>query len=388
MALNKIGDDNLYIGGYVALTNKIGLSRANITHVVSVLRMNPNDERLAGFKGHLHIPVDDVDDEDLLQYFPTANAFIREGLATGGGVLVHCAMGKSRSATICIAFLLHRQPDVLDPQKALELIRQSRPLCEPNNGFMEQLRIYHQMGCPDNVVDHAFYKRWQYHRAVEESVACGRGPELEEIRFEDENAVEAGARADAVDNGKETEIRCRKCRRKLATSSFIIPHDPQTSSRKSHKSQKSQAFAPPSTLIAADCAHIFLHPLTWMRPSLFPTPHTDNNPNAPSTSAEPEPSPDSPLSGRLSCPNTSCGANLGKFSWPGMQCSCGTWVVPAIALARARVDVVDASVRKGVGRSGAGIRLPPGMVRGVQGFSLGSGVEEGNGGNGGGRGVL
>lgn len=39
--------------------------------------------------------------------------------------------------------------------------------------------------------------------------------------------------------------------------------------------------------------------------------------------------------------------------------------MPAIALARARVDVFDASTRKGgpAGVVGAGIRMPPGMIR-------------------------
>lgn len=115
-----------------------------------------------------------------------------------------------------------------------------------------------------------------------------------------------------------------------------------------------------------------------MRPSLFPVPYPDDNPNTPGADAdaEPEPSPDSPLSGRLSCPAAACGANLGKFAWPGMQCSCGAWVVPAIALARARVDVVDASVRKGVAAGGAGIRLPPGMIRGGSAGSPQSGRDD------------
>lgn len=116
-------------------------------------------------------------------------------------------MGKSRSATICIAYLLHRQPGALTPQSALALVRESRPLCEPNDGFMEQLELYHEMGCPDDVTDHPLYKRWLYRRDVEESVACGRAPELKSVRFEDEQPIKSQNAT-----GPTVEIRCRKCR--------------------------------------------------------------------------------------------------------------------------------------------------------------------------------
>lgn len=114
------------------------------------------------------------------------------------------AMGKSRSATICIAYLLHKQRSALTPQSALALIRETRPLCEPNDGFMEQLNLYHEMGCPDEVTDHPVYQRWLYRREVEESVACGRAPEMKSVRFEDEQPQQ---------RSKPTvEIKCRRCR--------------------------------------------------------------------------------------------------------------------------------------------------------------------------------
>lgn len=120
-------------------------------------------------------------------------------------------MGKSRSATVCIAYLLHQQRSGLTPQSALEVIRQSRPLCEPNDGFMEQLNLYHEMGCPDEVADHPVYQRWLYRREVEESVACGRAPELKSVRFEDEQPQRPQEPAAQV-----VEIKCRKCR-------FVFP---------------------------------------------------------------------------------------------------------------------------------------------------------------------
>lgn len=50
--------------------------------------MRPDENLTEGFQ-QLKIEVDDVDDEDLLQYFASANAFIQAGLDAGGGVLVH-----------------------------------------------------------------------------------------------------------------------------------------------------------------------------------------------------------------------------------------------------------------------------------------------------------
>ncbi|PWY86201.1 phosphatases II [Aspergillus heteromorphus CBS 117.55] len=365
MAMNQIPGLNIYIGGLVApspsctkpspspghdslssrgltssimaLKNKAALTRANITHVVSVLRLSDADEALDPFQ-QLCIEIDDIENEDLLEHIPVALEFIQSGLDAGGSVLVHCAMGKSRSAAICIAYMLHRQPTALTPESALDIIRQNRPLCEPNSGFMEQLSVYHQMGCPAEVLTHPVYGRWLYRREVEDSVACGQAPKMGSVLFEDEQSHHPNETV-----GRQTEIKCRKCRRKLATTPFIIPHTPKKDVRA------------PTT----ECAHVFLHPLTWMRPSLFPNVNSSSSKSPYGTPPE-----EAPLSGRLTCPNTGCGANIGKFAWQGMQCSCTEWIVPAIGLAKARVDISNSvNISRGPGNLAAatGIRLPPGM---------------------------
>lgn len=70
--------------------NKAALARADISHVLSVLRLNPAEE-METFKSyqHLSIGLDDVDDENLLEQIPAAIKFIQSGLNGGGGVLVH-----------------------------------------------------------------------------------------------------------------------------------------------------------------------------------------------------------------------------------------------------------------------------------------------------------
>jgi dual specificity phosphatase 12 len=257
-------------------------------------------------------------------------------------------MGKSRSATIIIAYLLwtslrnrcscpapdqsrdlplppDENSEILTPEAALGLLRQGRPLAEPNDGFMEQLHLYHSMGCPDSIGSHPKYQRWLYQKTVRDSLDINRPPDIDNVRFEDEYEEDSES---SVNVGKrEIDMKCRKCRRLLAKSNFLIEHEP------------------PRGGDARDCAHLFLHPLSWMRESLK----------------------EGELDGRLCCPNPKCGANIGKFAWQGMRCSCGGWVTPGFGLARGRVDEVtvlrktghgDAS---GVAAAAAGIRLPPNM---------------------------
>ncbi|TKA64111.1 hypothetical protein B0A49_06787 [Cryomyces minteri] len=308
------GVENLYIGGLFVLRRKVALKEANITHVLSVLRL-PLDERLfSGFE-HMVVEVDDVDDENLLEHFPATNRFIQNGLNSGGGVLVHCAMGKSRSATCVIAYLMQKHH--ISPSEALLQIRQARPLCEPNEGFMSQLEIFHETRTPDNVEDDPAYQRWLYRREIELGRACGQAPEADKIRFEDEHANGSAA--------VDFDIRCRKCRRPLATSQYLIPHAP--------KQVEEHGPISSSTATKATCAHYFVDPLSWMRPELE----------------------QGKLDGRLECPK--CRTNVGKYAWQGMQCSCGDWVVPGISLAKGRIDEVKSRTSGGLG--GAGIRLPP-----------------------------
>lgn len=134
----------LYIGGLHALYQKPDLfQRAGITHILSVLDFSIYEAGHFKDYKHLHIKLDDDPNENLLQYFNKSNEFINNALINGGAVFIHCAMGKSRSATVCCAFLMWR--DKKSPLQALSQICEGRPVCSPNPGFMEQLEVYSHM---------------------------------------------------------------------------------------------------------------------------------------------------------------------------------------------------------------------------------------------------
>lgn len=110
-------------------------------------------------------------------------------------------MGKSRSATVVIAYLM--QEHNISPSEALSHVRQARSICEPNPGFMKQLDLYADMHTPEDVENTPAYQRWVYQREIELSRACGQAPGADKIRFEDEHVA---------DEASSFELRCRKCR--------------------------------------------------------------------------------------------------------------------------------------------------------------------------------
>ncbi|KAF6816500.1 dual specificity [Colletotrichum sojae] len=273
-----------------------------------------------------------------------------------GAVYVHCAMGKSRSVSVVVAYLLWKYPSrfgrsaastaaarktsaakmddktaasikeraAAAVEAAVKWVRNTREIAEPNPGFIQQLEMWWAMGCPDDVEGHPVYQRWAFKREIDESVAAGQAPSR--LRFEDEELK--GAEGGEPAKGKE--LRCKKCRRTLATPLFVLEHEPEEGHGQQQQKPQQQ------------CAHWFVEPLGWMRDELEK----------------------GTLEGRLCCPNGKCGAAVGRYSWKGFRCSCGGWVTPAFSLQRARVDEVAAKVTGAAGMATLGIRMPPGAAAG------------------------
>lgn len=109
-------------------------------------------------------------------------------------------------------------------------------------------------------------------------------------------------------DSEKTMYLCRKCRTVLFGIDSLNEHAPA----KHSFSYRKQASSNTNTIT---CQSMFLvESLPWMG---------DTNANE----------------GKFGCPR--CHSKLGGWNWSGAQCSCGTWVVPAIQIPTSRMDAYE-----------------------------------------------
>uniref|UniRef100_A0A3B3YY31 Dual specificity protein phosphatase n=1 Tax=Poecilia mexicana TaxID=48701 RepID=A0A3B3YY31_9TELE len=100
---------------------------------------------------YLGVEADDKPTFNISQYFLLATEFIHEALSQPQNkVLVHCVMGRSRSATLVLAYLMMKHS--LTVVEAIEHVQQKRCIL-PNHGFLKQLRALDITLQEDNSTD-------------------------------------------------------------------------------------------------------------------------------------------------------------------------------------------------------------------------------------------
>ncbi|KAG2339355.1 phosphatases II [Suillus weaverae] len=132
ISIDPIITDSVFIGNLPAALSTDVRKKLGITHILSVCAEYSSTDH-----NHLTIPVQDSEYEDLLIHLPRGCSFIQSALDQGGKVLVHCAMGVSRSPTVVCAYLMSTQR--LSAHAAIQYVRKRRPKIHPNYGFMKQL---------------------------------------------------------------------------------------------------------------------------------------------------------------------------------------------------------------------------------------------------------
>ncbi|XP_067656981.1 dual specificity protein phosphatase 1-A-like [Haliotis asinina] len=128
----------LYIGDASHSSQRQLLKEVGITAILNVSTSCenhfPEDFR------YKVIPVQDTVTADLLTWFTDAINFIENIRLSGGRVLVHCKGGVSRSATICLAYLMYARSLGLDD--AFDYVKSRRDVISPNASFMMQLTLF------------------------------------------------------------------------------------------------------------------------------------------------------------------------------------------------------------------------------------------------------
>eukprot|EP01117_Protostelium_nocturnum_P012239 TRINITY_DN44_c2_g1_i2.p1 TRINITY_DN44_c2_g1~~TRINITY_DN44_c2_g1_i2.p1 ORF type:complete len:611 (-),score=157.36 TRINITY_DN44_c2_g1_i2:144-1976(-) len=135
---SEIIEGKLFLGSVNCAQSFYVMKRLGITHIVSVIREHspfyPSD-----FKYHV-VEADDTSSFDISKSFDESHSFIEDALENGGVILVHCAAGVSRSATIVISYLMRKRR--MSYQEAYNFVRKQRSIVCPNSGFRYQLERF------------------------------------------------------------------------------------------------------------------------------------------------------------------------------------------------------------------------------------------------------
>ncbi|KAM6986443.1 dual specificity protein phosphatase 26 [Aplochiton taeniatus] len=130
---------NLYIGDQEIASDRKELAKLGITHILNCAqsKWRGGAEYYAGMDiTYQGIEAHDSPTFDMSVNFYPAAEFIHKALSSRGKVLVHCAVGVSRSATLVLAYLMIRQNLTL--VEAIKTVKDHRGVI-PNRGFLRQL---------------------------------------------------------------------------------------------------------------------------------------------------------------------------------------------------------------------------------------------------------
>jgi len=128
----------LYLGSANHASQQELLDKLGITAILNVSKTIPS--AFAHSYNYRNIAIEDNARENISSHFDDAINFIEDVNNRGGRVLVHCHAGISRSATICIAYLMRQKGFSLD--EAYEYTKKRRSAISPNFNFLGQLLAF------------------------------------------------------------------------------------------------------------------------------------------------------------------------------------------------------------------------------------------------------
>lgn len=135
--MNKILP-RLFLGSAKDSRNRKVLRRLKIKYILSIHnRAKPGNLPGVTYKC---IQIKDKRRAKIEEHFDECIKFIHDARLKKKKVLVHCRRGKSRSATICIAYMMHALGITF--KNALKAVSALRSKVSPNSGFRKKLEKF------------------------------------------------------------------------------------------------------------------------------------------------------------------------------------------------------------------------------------------------------
>jgi len=313
----------LFIGPSETNQFKEVLQSESITHILDLTGKAAAFPK--EFKYLIQQNISDSVDQDILCIFPECMTFIQNGLQAGGGVLITCQAGNSRSITVAAAYLMFAE--LLTMEEALMDIQKVRPSARPNYGFLLQLKMWREMEFTlvGSGKSHRLYRLQNVARRLLHSgellpLEYAEDPEMEtKDLIENAGCNEIHCGLDFVgqkENSNSSSIGldtsmvfcCSNCGRKLFRDANIMEHVCGQEGRLS----KCLLFRSPD--IFKCCDAFFIEPVRWMITNDLQF-----------------------VEGKLSCPNVDCNQTLGSWSWKLTECSCMSSVFPSFRIFKKKV---------------------------------------------------
>lgn len=138
-SIDKI-TDKFYISSVEPLGDKRRIDELGVTHILNGAEEHLYRQHGGRLQGITYKVMgwDDAVGQVILPQLREAADFIEQGIA-GGGIIVHCAAGISRSTSCCLSYLMIKRRMSLS--SSYKLVWDARENVRPNPGFWKQLRM-------------------------------------------------------------------------------------------------------------------------------------------------------------------------------------------------------------------------------------------------------